>query len=330
MEQTRPTSKIQRNAMVFGRIGGELESKEMLMRTAVLQMLNRTTNMFKYNNLPDTIAVKDLETYLQVDGFAIWTKVNDKLYVFYGGLGGVPNAYYLPTIATVANPALKFSKNLKIDEECVVMLNDYYYQGLMPIFNKYANLITEAELSLRMSIINSRVPAIVGVDTDNGRKTAEEFFKKIYEGRDYGVILTSLVSEQGILSKDFYKEHHIKDLIEAIQYLKGSWFNEIGIKSAFNMKREAINEAEATLNEDILLPFVEIMLKCRQDALDKINKMFGTDITVEFDSVWAENIKQKELVNEYREAEIEDLLSNAEEHTEGEEENEDNRDTDNG
>lgn len=293
-----------RNDWIFGKLRNPFTDKDYLLRSVITQMLNKSTKMFKYNGLPDTILEKDLETQLQVGGFAIWKEVKGNLYTFTGGLGGVPNPYYLPTIATVANPALNYTANLKIGEECVVMLNDHYYQGLMPLFNRYGSLLVEAEMSLRLAIINARVPALIQADNDNTYKSATEFFKKVVAGEDYGIIASDEFFE-GIRSHDFYKQAYIKDLIESIQYIKGSWYNELGLSAQFNMKREAINEAEATMNEDILYPTVDTMLECRQFALDKVNAMYGTNITVELNSIWADNREHDELVLEKEEAEIE-------------------------
>ena len=314
-----------RNDWVFSQCKSILDDKEAMFRQAVFQMLNKSVKIFKYNGLPDTIPTKDLETQLQIGGFAIWKEVEGNLYTFRGGLGGTPNVYYLPTIATVANPALNYNANLKIDKDCVVMLNDYYYQGLTPLFNKYGNLLVEAEISLKYAIINARVPALIQADNDSTYKSAEEFFKKVIEGKEYGVI-SSKEFFDGIRSHDFYKQAYIKDLIESIQYIKGSWYNEIGLNAAFNMKREAINEAEATLNEDILYPTIDTMLECRRNALEKINEMYGTNITVELDSVWKQNREQEELALEKEQAEIDNLENDGGEEVEINDENERNTD----
>lgn len=318
MKMTQPTN---RNEWIFGNIKNPLKDKEYLLRSIVTQMLNRTTKMFKYNGLPDTIKTKDLETQLQVGGFAIWKEVKGDLYTFAGGLGGEPNPYYLPTIAIIANPALKYNASLEIDKECVVMLNDNYYQGMMPVFNKYGALLVEAELSLKMAILNARVPALIQADNDGTYKSAKEFFEKIVEGEEYGII-SSKEFFDGIRSQDFYKQAYIKDLIEAIQYIRGTWYNEIGLNATFNMKREAINEAEATLNEDILQPTIDNMLECRQDALEKVNSMFGTNITIEFNSIWKQNEKEEALAFDLKEAEIDSK--------EGGDANADDRHADNG
>lgn len=300
------SDSIQRNSWIFGKLNNILNDKELLKKQLISQMLNKTITIFKYGNLPETITEKDIEIITQVNGYSIWKEVDGKLYVFYGSLGGEPNPYYLPTIAIIANPALRYNASLKIDEECVVMLNDYLYTGLMPLFNKYGSLLTEAEISLKYAIINARVPALLQSDNDNTYKSAKEFFDKIEKGDGYGIIASKEFFE-GIKSQDFYKQPYIKDLIESIQYIKGSWYNEIGLNSQFNMKREAINSAEVTLNEDILYPAVDVMLQCRKKAVEKINKMFGTNITVELNSVWEQNKIQEDLALQYKEAEVDNL-----------------------
>ncbi len=306
-----------RNEWIFGRIKNCLNDKEYMLQNTIIQMLNRTTRMFKYDNIPKTIQVKDLETQLQVGGFAVWKKVNGELYTFTAGLGGEPNPYYLPTLAIVANPALKYNASLKIDEDCVVMLNDNFYQGLMPMFNKYASMLTEAEISLKYAIINARVPALIQADNDSTYESAMKFFDKVVEGKEYGII-SSKEFFDGIRAQDYYKQAYIKDVIESIQYIKGSWFNEIGLKSAFNMKREAINESEADLNDDILHPTIDTMLECRKQALEKINEMFDTNITVELDSAWERDRQEEELTQEYKEAEIESMKNEEVEEKEAE------------
>lgn len=297
----------QRNEWVFGKIDDMLLNKEELRRHNFLNMLNKTIEIFKYNNLPDTIKQKDLETQLQLHGFTVWKEVKGNLYTFYAGLGGKPNPYYLPTLAIIANPALSYNTSLTIDEECVVMLNDHFYQGLTPLFNKYSSLLTEAEVSLNYAVINARVPALIQADNDSTKEAAEQFFKDIRNGNGYGIIGSKEFFE-GIKSHDFFKTPHIKELIEGVQYIKGSWYNEIGLNSTFNMKREAINEAEANLNEDILYPTIDSMLEQRQIGLEKVNAMYGTNISVEFNSAWAKERENDELAEEKAKAEIEKLI----------------------
>ena len=71
------------------------------------------------------------------------------------------------------------------------------------------------------------------------------------------------------------------------------------------MKREAITANESQLNDDMLLPLIDDMLNCRKAFCDRINHMYGTDITVDWSSAWKNNDVELNLVQELMESEIE-------------------------
>ena len=60
------------------------------------------------------------------------------------------------------------------------------------------------------------------------------------------------------------------------------------------MKREALNSAESALNDDILYPLIDEMLEERQKGIEKINELYGTNISVELSSVWKQLRDQEE------------------------------------
>ena len=71
------------------------------------------------------------------------------------------------------------------------------------------------------------------------------------------------------------------------------------------MKRESINSNESQLNDDMLHPLIDDMLKMRREALEQVNEMFGTNITVDFDSAWKDNEIENEVAIEAMEAQAE-------------------------
>lgn len=258
-------------------------------------MLNRTQHIFKWNGLPDTIPPRMLEAYLQTNGNTCFYKHNDNLYVFVGGLGGEPDVYYRPTIYTIANPALNLTVNAKINIDCVVMPNDSFYMGLLPLFSRYTTLITENELSMWLNIIQTRIISLISADDDRTFKSAKEYIDKVARG-EMDVIADSQFFE-GLKTQPYNSGaiHSLTDLIEMEQYLKASFYNELGINANYNMKRESLNSEESQLNHDALFPLVDDMLFNRKTYIEKVNAMFGTSITVELDSSWKDN--QEELEN---------------------------------
>ena len=61
------------------------------------------------------------------------------------------------------------------------------------------------------------------------------------------------------------------------------------------MKRESINSGESQLNNDALFPLIDDMLSNRKKAIQKVNDMFGTDITVDLSSSWKDNKTELKL-----------------------------------
>ena len=271
----------------------DFNDKELAVRNYVAYMLDRTQRIFEYKGLPDTIPQRMLEFLLQVNGFACFGKCGEDLYAFYGGLGGEPDAYYRPTVCVVANPYLNFNKTFKIDEDCVIMRNDSLLYGLLPLFQRYATAMTENDISFRLSSVNTRIEFLLSAPDDATKAAAEKFLKDIEEGKQ-GVIASNEFLE-GIKAQEVGRSMRtFTDLIEYQQYLKASWFNEIGLNANYNMKREKLSTTESQMNNDALLPLVEDMLEQRRLALEQINEMFGTNISVDFASSWEKLLKEFE------------------------------------
>lgn len=272
----------------------DFEDKVSSVRYYVKMMLARTNTMFEYKNLPETIPARMLERFLQTAGVVAFTEHKGDLYCFTGGYGGEPDVYYQSTIFTVANPALNYSASLKIGKDCEVVFSDAMQLGLLPMFKRYATLLVENEISLRVSSINSRITSLISAPDDRTKLAGENYFRQIEAGKL--AIMAENAFLDGVRAQPYGASgsNHITPLIELHQYLKAGWMNDIGLQANFNMKRERLSESESELNDDAICPFVDDMLRERKEGLDRVNKMFGTNITVEFASSWADNSGQPE------------------------------------
>lgn len=265
--------------------------------------LNRVLEMFEYKNLPDTIPHEILDKYLMINGIACITKdPDDQLRVFYGNLGGKQDCYYRPTEFIIANPHFKktFSKNCKVlgddEHDGVLMRNDSCWQGLHAMLSRYSCLLAENTLTLRVSDVLLRITTMLSAPTDKEKVSAEEFLHSIENG-ELGVIAENAFFD-GVKMQNPPSNNgsYLTQFIEYQQYLKGSFYNEVGLSANYNMKREAIGKGESTLDQDSLLPLCENMLKTRREDIEKVNQMYGTDISVDFSSAWKENILQSKLI----------------------------------
>lgn len=279
------------NGLIPPIIEYDYTNKKSNVKKLVLYFLDRLQSMFKWDGLPETIPQRDLELFLMTNGNACITKANDdQLYAFTGGYGGEPNAYFRPTQYIVANPYLRFNKTLKIDEDCIVATNDSMWIGLLPLLSRYCTLMVENDLSLQLRSITSRSEFIAFAEDQKGKNAFDEFFKNLKDGKIASVLNRPTLFD-GLKTQPYASAsgNGITQLIELQQYSKASLYNEIGLNANYNMKRESINSGEATLNDDALLPLIDDMLNCRKLACEKINKMFGTSISVDYASVWKQN-----------------------------------------
>lgn len=276
----------------------DFSDKRNNTKAYITYMINRMMTMFEYDGLPDTIPKRMLEIYMMVNGHSVIVEHNDNLYVCFGGWGGEPNEYYIPQNYIVANPYLNLFNTYTIDVDCVLINNDSMYYGLLPLFRRYATSLVENDLSMYMVDINSRITALIEAQDDKTELSAEKYLKDIVDGK-LGVIASNSFFN-GVKAQP-YGEHNNQRLIELIeyeQYIKASWFNDIGLNANYNMKREAINSNESQLNDDMLLPLIDDMYQCRVAWIDKVNEMYGTDISIKWGSSWENNNIELELEQE--------------------------------
>lgn len=272
--------------------------------------LDRTQQMFRWEGLPDTIPQRELELYLQTNGECFITEHEGNLYAYLGGQGGEPDEYYRPTLYTVSNPAQNLSHSFKIGEDGVLVRNDTLELGLIPLISEYGVLRAHSLITLKVALINARIPSIASATTDTELESAKKYFKDIADGK-LGVVTDSTFTD-GLRTSPYAASANrsIQDALECDQYIRATLFNELGLSSQTNMKRANMTEREVALGDDSLIPLLDDMLESRKKAADAINKMFGTNITVSLNSVWEHN-KNEELscnVEDIKEAGLDDTI----------------------
>lgn len=240
----------------------------------------KLTRMFEYKNLPDSIPADVMDIMLmQSEPAALIIMPHDgQLYVYNGGFAEYPDVYYRPEAFVIANVAQNISGTFYFHKDCVLLQNDSLCEGVRKLNAYYADMLTDAIVTLRMTLINHRAMIAIDAVDDKVAKAANQFFKDLEAGK-----LSAIVSGKQSSFLDGLKalpyaaasgSAIIKEAIEAVQYIYGQWYMAVGLKSAFNIKREAINSAESDMSDSVLLPGIDNFQMCRQRAFDEAFEMW--------------------------------------------------------
>lgn len=255
--------------------------------------LSKTLTMFKYKGLPNSIPYEILENYLQTTGKVFIFKHNDDLIALPIELNSDKVDYY--NRPTTGNIFLNDEKNLiTVDlKDGVLISNDYLQLGFTELFNKYSYLINQSELTLYIANVWKRASKIISASDDSTIQSAKEYVNKIENG-DISIISTNPIFNDLNITTDNVTSVSLSELIQYDNYFKSNLFNEIGLSSNKDMKKERLITSEIEQNNNVIYPFVDNMLDCRKTGISKVNEMFNLNISVEFDSSWNEDTEPKE------------------------------------
>lgn len=158
--------------------------------------------------------------------------------------------------------------------------------------------MAENDVSIRSAQINLRQQSVITADTGPEIESANKYIQALEDGKLASIAKRPFTDGVKVMNAGQGQNNIVIQLIELQQYLKASWYNEIGLNSNFNMKRQYMSSDEVNSSADIMLPLIDNMFKCRQEAVKAINSQFGTDISVEKDSAWEKKQIQADMSTE--------------------------------
>lgn len=247
-------------------------------------LFERIMNIFEWKGLD--FPQKEIEVLLTLRGFCgfLRFKKSRKLGVSYGSMSGVTN---YPDEFTKYMYATPLESGLcNIGDNVVIIDNNQIRMPTVYVVEVYASLLAHADLSLQAILINSRATGLVKARTQQQVDDINKWYNALANGKTLAILdeknLDTLINDKGIevFSMSYPSSMTIDSYYQIRENLLKSFYSEIGINSMRD-KRERVVEAELDTNLNRILFNVDDMLKCRQDACDKINTMFNTNISVD-------------------------------------------------
>lgn len=259
-------------------------------------LAERVINIFTWNGLP--FPQKEIEILLTFVGFCGVTKSKkSELMSVYGSMSGVTNYPNQFTTFTYATPLESGMRS--IGKELIVIDNNQLRLPLADVINSYATLLAHTDLSLQAILINSRATGLVTAKTQAQVDSIASWYSSLENGKTLAVLdgqsFESLMDDNGIkvFPMNYPSAMTIDSYYQIRENLLKSFYSEIGINSMRD-KRERVVEAELDTNLNRILFNVDDMLASRKEACNKINALFGTNITVEFNKAIVSQTTTKE------------------------------------
>lgn len=295
-------------------------NKKLIYDTLMSSVMKKAHMMLRYENLPEEIPERMLKTYLITNGHFAGFVNQGKMMISWGEFGGTLDEYYFPKVYIVNNPYIKGleKRELNIGKDCIVVKNDNLAEPLIDHISKFVNMLTENEASMIICDILARSQGIISAKNDQQMESASTYLKQVFAGRVVPIKAESdpFSNEIGLETVPFGTAHYIlTDLIEYEQYIRSSLYAELGIRINFNMKREALNAEETSMDDEILKPYLDNMIETQTEDLLMLSDFWGLPepITVHRASVWEENQQKDDLTMEKMEAEVDAAETAAEE-----------------
>ena len=267
----------------------------------VKYLLQRLISVFKFEGLPEEWA----ENYFSYVLFGIGyiAIINTDRYGIIPQkctVGDRITLFRQPQKAIVTNPVFDRSYELLIGKQCEVIKMQPDWGNGLDIVSTYADLMTMAIESAGINMYNSKAGFVFFADSKAGAESFKKAYDEISSGNPLTVIDKSLMREDGSPAWQFFtpdvgSNYITGNLLNDMRTLENQFNSMIGIPNANTQKRERLitSEVEANSIEVSTLPI--IWLETMRKDIEKVNRMFGLNISVSLRYAPENGLKMKEV-----------------------------------
>ena len=268
-------------------------SYDFLYRHYFNFILKDIFRIFIFDGLPENINERFFKYTLFLYGKVTFFRDGDTLLALNGAPSGQPDIYYVPEEMIVSNPRLLKSYNLKRGVDCEVvycsdidMYDQFELGGLYTLVAKTATMLADGALSISVAQKNKRLINVLAAEDQNTKNSIDVVIKKQYDGEPYAVVMKSLIDNvQSVPIVEKGTNQDLMQLIEAQQYILSHFYESLGLQTHDQMKKERLITAEVNDNDNIAKLNIDDILASIQEGLDRVNAMFGTNISVKLNPV---------------------------------------------
>ena len=245
------------------------------------QLKEIALNVYRWENVPDSIDIRFLELCLFNRGYAVY--FNDEILgnlALNCTIGGALNVYNIP-INRTAYASNGYKRFLTVNDS-VIIYNNYMHRATYPTIDMYAKRLTQIKRAIDVNITQQKVPKIIQCI-----RQQQLTFQNMYEQVDNNepvIILDESTDLKAICVLDNTAPYVADKLNLLYKDLWNQALTFLGVENSNADKKERLVSDEVGSNYGNVEVQRNVMLNARKQAVKEINEMFGTEIKVSFNS----------------------------------------------
>lgn len=250
------------------------------------RLVELSVAMFKWNDLPDTVDPRYLELALYTDGHVVFFE-DDTLghLALRCAVGGGFNVYNVPISRNVVTSN---GYHIQLDiNNSVLIYNNFLRQPSFPTVQEFACRLYGLDRTIDVNVNAQKTPIMI-VTSERQRLTMQNVYMK-YEGNQPVIFANDNVNPDALK----VLQTGAPFVADKLYQLKTQIWNEaltyLGITNLNISKRERLISDEVARYQGGTIACRMSRLKARQQAADQINRMFGLNISVEYDETVEES-----------------------------------------
>lgn len=197
------------------------------------------------------------------------------------------NVYYAPTQVLISNPLLRGINKVTIGVNCEVVKLQPDWGGVLDLVSHYANLMAIGFDTAAVNTLNSKLSYVIGTDDKGAAETFKKMSDRVLSGEPAVAVGKNMWTTNGDPAWTMFTQNVGQNFIapEVMSYIKTvrGWFDtEIGIPNDTSDKKERKITDEVNANNVETSCLADMWLESLKSGCEKVNKMFGSNLSVEW------------------------------------------------
>lgn len=260
-------------------IDDEAESLNMSTYFSIFQRVQLLAcRRFKWGGLPEQVPPWWIETNLfYYDKIVYYRDKNIGDLILPAFNSDSANIYYIPKQYMIKGFGYNEIKNA---DEVEILWNNYLGVSTLTILDPLISNLVESYRARDVNVFNNKIP-IIYKTSKSKEFTTKNIFNKVRKNVPvYFVDGNTPIDQLGIMNTNI---PFIVDKMD--MHIKDGWsdiLTVLGIKSSNIEKGERVQTAEVEAGNEQVLFYRNAAIDSRKDFCDKVNKRYGTNLTVDW------------------------------------------------